>query len=83
MNGTCVLGIFLEDRVAEAGLVQKVLTEYGCNIKTRIGLHEVDENQCSVNGLILIQLCGDKSKWVTLEAALKKIGGIQIKKMEF
>ena len=54
MKEICVLGIFVADRIVEAGEVQKCLTKYGCNIKTRIGLHDVDDNQCSVNGLIIL-----------------------------
>lgn len=83
MSELRVLGIHVKDRIAEAGQVQTVLTKYGCNIKTRIGLHEVDENQCSKNGIILIELCGKPSEWDTIEAELKKIDGINTQKMIF
>ncbi len=78
-----VLGILVTDRIAEAGQVQQVLTKYGCNIKTRIGLHEVDDNQCSKNGLILIELCGQSSDWDLIEKDLAKIDGIKTQKMSF
>lgn len=41
-----ILGIHVSDRLKNAVDVQKVFTEYGCNIKTRIGLHDADENVC-------------------------------------
>jgi hypothetical protein len=34
-----VFGIHVGDRVKEASAIQGLLTEYGCNIRTRIGLH--------------------------------------------
>jgi len=55
-----VLGIRIEDRVKEAGEVQKVLTKFGCSIKTRLGLHEVSNDFCSSSGLILLELTGPK-----------------------
>ena len=39
-----ILGIHISDRLKNAVDVQKVFTEYGCNIKTRIGLHDANEN---------------------------------------
>ena len=35
-----ILGVHITDRLKNAVEVQKVFTEYGCNIKTRIGLHD-------------------------------------------
>ena len=37
-----------------------VLTEYGENIKTRLGLHDVHEGFCSPNGLLLVEFLGDR-----------------------
>ncbi len=42
-----ILGALLTDRFKEATAFQEVLTKFGCNIKTRIGLHNVTENACS------------------------------------
>jgi hypothetical protein len=36
-DGHIILGIHVSDRLKNAVEVQKVFTEYGCNIKTRIG----------------------------------------------
>lgn len=76
-----VLGVYVADRLTEAGEVQRLLTKYGCNIKTRLGLHEVDDNHCSINGFILLELCGDPEKWDELESALRAVAGIKVEKM--
>ena len=53
-----VIGIHISDRVHHVPGVQNLLTEYGCSIKTRIGLHTVSETYCSPNGLILLEMAG-------------------------
>ena len=40
-----ILGIHVTDRLKNAVDVQKVFTEYGCNIKTRIGLHDAERER--------------------------------------
>jgi len=77
-----VLGIRIEDRVKEAGEVQKVLTKFGCSIKTRLGLHEVSNDFCSSSGLILLELTGPKDEQEKLLETLQKIPGTLIRKME-
>ena len=79
----CVLGLLVTNRVENAPQVQKVLTDYGCNIKTRIGLHEVTENLCAPAGLILIELFGDDNAYAEVEGKLKEIKGLQVQKMLF
>jgi hypothetical protein len=78
-----VLGVYIENRVAEVKQVQEILSKYGCNIKTRLGLHNVDENQCSVSGLVILELFGDVKDWDALEAALKACAGVKVQKMSF
>ena len=38
-----ILGVHINDRIREVQFVQQAFTEFGCYIKTRIGLHHVDE----------------------------------------
>ncbi len=78
-----ILGLRIYDRIQEADKVQKLLTEYGCFIKTRLGLHEVNDNFCSQSGFILLELFGDKLKQDELENNLNNIKGVEVKKMEF
>jgi hypothetical protein len=83
MGKITVLGFILANRNENAPQVQKLLTEFGCSIKTRIGLHEVDEKLCSTSGLILLELFGDESASAELEKRLREIRGIQVQKMLF
>jgi len=78
-----ILGILISDRVKEAGKVQQLLTKFGCSIKTRLGLHEVSNEHCSVSGLMILELTGEESEKDKLEQELKKIDGIKIQKMLF
>ena len=43
---TAIIGIKVENRREEASKLQDILTEYGCVIKTRIGLHDMGEYKC-------------------------------------
>jgi len=78
-----ILGVVITDRQKEAGEVQKVLTKYGCSIKTRLGLHEASTENCSNEGLILLELIGDYKDMDNLEEALQKIEGTETQKMSF
>jgi hypothetical protein len=78
-----ILGILITDRKQEAGEVQKILTQFGSSIKTRLGLHEVGDAQLSEEGLILLELTGDKDQMQKLEDSLAKIKGTQTKRMDF
>jgi hypothetical protein len=78
-----ILGVHINDRVREVQAVQQVFTEYGCYIKTRLGLHHVDEQFCSPRGLILLEMYGDENKAHELTEQLAKIEGVEVQKMIF
>ena len=78
-----ILGVLITDRKKEAGEVQKVLTKFGCSIKTRLGLHEASDETCSNEGLILLELTGEYKEMDNLEKELESIEGTQTKKMTF
>ena len=78
-----ILGVHITDRVKRAGEVQKLFTEYGCHIKTRLGLHEADDQCCSPAGLILLEIVGPKSVAVDMAKKLGKISGVEVQKMVF
>ncbi|NLX98834.1 MAG: hypothetical protein GXY83_21970 [Rhodopirellula sp.] len=69
--------------MTKAGAVQELLTAYGCNIKTRIGLHHVDHNLCSPRGLILLEMYGDEATCHEMADKLAKIEGVDVQKMIF
>jgi hypothetical protein len=78
-----VLGVMITNRVENVKEVQSILTQFGCNIKTRLGLHEVNDKLCSTTGLLLLELIGDEKACLELEKQLKAIKGIQVQKMLF
>ncbi|TYB30481.1 MAG: hypothetical protein FXF47_08985 [Candidatus Mcinerneyibacterium aminivorans] len=78
-----IMGVLVTNRTEEATEVQKVLTNHGCSIKTRLGMHETDEEYCSKKGVIILELVGDKKDWNELENKLNSIEGVIVKKMEF
>ena len=78
-----ILGIHVTNRLKNAADVQKVFTEYGCNIKTRIGLHDVDANVCSPSGVVLIELFGSDDEAAAMMAKLNEVEGVQVQKMVF
>lgn len=78
-----ILGLLITNREKEAGNVQRLLTKFGCSIKTRLGLHEISTDLCSPCGLILLELIGDTSEMDKLEKELGKLAGVQLKKMVF
>lgn len=83
MSKRIVLGVLVRNRTSHAPKFQEIITQYGCNIKTRIGLHEVAENVCSPNGLILLEMHGDESAAAALESELSKLEGFEVQKMVF
>jgi hypothetical protein len=63
--------------------VQAVFTEFGCNIKTRIGLHDVSETYCAPSGVVLIEFFGSDAEATTMAGKLNAITGVQVQKMVF
>jgi hypothetical protein len=78
-----ILGVQVTNRVEKILDVQKILTEYGCNIKTRLGLHEVTESHCSTVGLLILETYGDEADILQMESKLRNIKGLTVKKMVF
>ncbi len=78
-----IFGVHVSNRVKEVPNVQKLLTEYGCSIKTRIGLHHVDEKSCSPRGLILLEMFGDEAVSNELAQKLSRLEGVEVQRMVF
>jgi hypothetical protein len=78
-----ILGVHVTDRVEKAGDVQRLFTEYGCNIKTRVGLHDVNEGYCAPSGVILLELFGDDQLCAELRDKLGAIAGVDVQEMVF
>jgi len=74
-----VLLILVSMRKEAATTVQKILTEWGCLIKTRLGLHEDVLDNCSESGLIFLELVGERSRHQEMERKLNLVQGVQAK----
>ena len=79
---TTIFGIRLDNRTQTAVEFQKVLTHYGCSIKTRLGLHEVANNQCAPNGLILLEIINDEDA-MKMKEELLEIPNLELQSMKF
>ena len=75
-----ILGVHVAQRTKNTAKVQKILTDYGCSIRTRIGLHEATEGVCSPSGLILLEVVSEAAG---LSSALSSVPGVTVKKMVF
>jgi hypothetical protein len=78
-----IMAIKINGRIAKAPLVQDILTKYGCNIKTRVGFHETGEDQCSTDGILILQLFGKEEDVHAMFTALKALDGVSPKMIEF
>jgi len=76
-----VVVIGVQHRREEADKLQKLLTEHGCEVKARLGLHEAG-SICSDEGLIILQLVPDEPKADSLVEELNKLDGIKAKLVE-
>ncbi len=54
-----ILAIKLTERNNDSVKFQKILTEHGCQIRTRIGLHSGTGEVCTPAGIILLDVTGD------------------------
>ncbi|HPT16224.1 MAG TPA: hypothetical protein PK388_02985 [Kiritimatiellia bacterium] len=75
-----ILGVHVAQRTKHTAKVQKILSDFGCSIRTRIGLHEAGDGACSPNGLILLDVVDRAGE---LAAALAQVPGVVVKKMIF
>lgn len=74
-----VIGVRMDNRVSNAGSFQRVLTENGCKIKARLGLHEVSEGACAADGIIILQPFGEKEEIEKLVQELNRLEGVKAK----
>jgi hypothetical protein len=78
-----LLAIHVTNRVKNASMLQALLSEYGCYIKTRLGLHEAGENYCSPNGIIILEFVSDEQKKDELVSKINAIVGVELKEIIF
>ena len=77
-----VVLIKVDHRSSEAAKVQDILTECGCNIKVRLGLHQISEDFCANDGLIILEVDGKDEDLKALVNKLNELNYIQAKMIE-
>lgn len=83
MKEVRILGVMINEPSKDASLIQNILSKYGCSIRTRLGLHDIDEGYATDTGLMLLELTGDLQECQRLENELLALDGIEIQKMVF
>jgi hypothetical protein len=76
-----VMVVLISHRNDAAAKVQAVLTGWGCMIKTRLGIHEGVQENCTEKGLLFLDLVGDPVKLDELERKLNVIKGVSAQKI--
>lgn len=74
-----VLLILVSKRKDSAEMVQKILTGWGCYIKTRLGLHDGVMDNCTDSGLIFLELTGDITQHEEISRKLNLVEGVNAK----
>lgn len=74
-----VLLILIDDRKKAAINVQKILTDWGCTIKTRLGIHDGVLDKCTNTGLLILELVGDFEKNQEMTRKLNLLDGVNAK----
>lgn len=80
-GSTEVIGILVEQNRDVIISVQKILTSYGCYIRTRLGVNEIFFGRQA--GLIILELTGEHRQRDLLESDFRKLSGLHVRKMVF
>jgi hypothetical protein len=83
MDKHIIVGVHITERAKNASQVQDLFTQFGCSIRTRLGLHEADQGICSPNGMIVLEMVDDDAKVAEMTSALKELEGIEVQQMVF
>jgi len=76
-----IIGLLVERNHDVILSVQKLLTSYGCYIRTRLGVNEVFFGEPA--GLIILELKGDLAQRLLLERDLKELKQVHVRTMVF
>lgn len=83
MANRTIIGVKIDARQENVPAVQAVLTEYGCNIRTRLGMHEVAGDYCAPGGLVLLDMFGAQAEIDACYTKLSAIPGVGVQRMDF
>lgn len=74
-----VMVVLIENRKETTEQVQKILTGWGCIIKTRLGIHDGVLDDCSDNGLLILELVGTAQQDEEFSRKLNLLKGVKAK----
>ncbi len=77
-----IMIVGIGERSKRSPKVQEVLSRFGCSIKMRLGLHEAG-SVCSEEGVLILQLTGEKAEMKALEKALNDLDDVKAKMVVF
>lgn len=77
-----ILLILVGRRKDDAIKLQQILTAWGCIIKTRLGIHDGVLENCSDEGLIILELYGTDEQKEELTRKVAVIPGVSSKLVE-
>lgn len=78
-----IVGVHIHNRAKQALEVQRILGRSGRIVRTRLGLHELDDKKSDAAGVIILELVGTVAAADQLVRQLRKCGGVQVKKLVF
>ncbi len=77
-----ILLIMIGKRKEEAVKVQQILTAWGCIIKTRLGIHDGVMENCTDEGLLILELYGTEEQKEELTRKVGVLPGVASKRIE-
>jgi hypothetical protein len=83
MDKHTILGVHVTDRLKDAVAVQKLLSEFGVNIRTRLGLHDSDGTNMQPAGVLILELVGSDEACQSLADKLNALEGLEVQSMVF
>ncbi|MDD3295973.1 MAG: hypothetical protein PHU64_01270 [Candidatus Omnitrophica bacterium] len=72
-----LLLVLVNVRKESAAKVQKILTDWGCIIKTRLGIHDGVLDDCTNSGLIILELVGSDNQAQEINHKLNLLAGVK------
>jgi len=77
-----ILLILIGQRKEDAVKIQQILTAWGCIIKTRLGIHDGVLENCSDEGLLILELYGTDEQKQELTRKVSVLKGVSSKLVE-
>lgn len=77
-----ILLVLIGKRNEAAVKVQQILTAWGCIIKTRLGIHDGILENCSDEGLLILELYGTDEQKNELARKIELIEGVSSKRVD-